>query len=149
MKVYICADFSQDGIELLKVAGHEVKTGGWGFTSKILDEDELIADIGDAEVLVVGYEPVTKKVLDSTNLKIISSIRGGPGGEYRCGLCDKQRHPGVFYVWQRGSTGGRLHDRAAAHDYEKDRASGQGAARRIVHGAGCRLWQAIMTSSGT
>jgi len=78
LKIYICADFSQDGIELLKVAGHEVVTGGWGFTSEILDEEKLIADIGDADVLVVGYEKVTRKVLENTSLKIISSIRGGP-----------------------------------------------------------------------
>ena len=78
MKIYICADFSQDGIETLKVAGHDVRTGGWGFANEILEEDDLIADIGDADVLVVGYERVTRKVLDSTNLKVISSIRGGP-----------------------------------------------------------------------
>lgn len=55
-----------------------MRTGGWGFTSKILTEDELIAEIGDAQVLFVGYEPVTRKVLESTHLQVISSIRGGP-----------------------------------------------------------------------
>ena len=100
MKIYICADFSQDGIELLKVAGHEVKTGGWGFTSKILDEDELIADIGDAEVLVVGYEPVTKKVLDKTQLKIISSIRGGPRANIDVDYATSKGIP-VFFTFGR------------------------------------------------
>jgi D-3-phosphoglycerate dehydrogenase len=78
LEIYICADFSQDGIELLKAAGHTVRTGGWGFTGDILNEDELIADIGNAEVFIVGYEEVTKKVLSNTRLKVISSIRGGP-----------------------------------------------------------------------
>ena len=78
MEIYICADFSQDGMEMLRAAGHTVRTGGWGFTSKILTEDELIAEIGDAQVLFVGYEPVTRKVLESTHLQVISSIRGGP-----------------------------------------------------------------------
>ena len=100
MKIYICADFSQDGIELLKVAGHEVKTGGWGFTSKILNEDELIADIGDAEVLVVGYEPVTKKVLENTNLKIISSIRGGPRANIDVDYATSKGIP-VFFTFGR------------------------------------------------
>ncbi len=77
MKIYICADFSQDGIEMLKAAGHTVRTGGWGYTSHILDEDELIAEIGDAEILFLGYEPVTRKVLENTHLKAIFSIRGG------------------------------------------------------------------------
>ena len=63
---------------MLRAAGHTVRTGGWGFTSKILTEDELIAEIGDAQVLFVGYEPVTRKVLESTHLQVISSIRGGP-----------------------------------------------------------------------
>ena len=77
MEIYICADFSQDGIEMLKAAGHTVRTGGWGYTSHILDEDELIAEIGNAEILFLGYEPVTRKVLENTHLKAIFSIRGG------------------------------------------------------------------------
>lgn len=77
MEIYICADFSQDGIKMLKAAGHTVRTGGWGYTSHILDEDELIAEIGDAEILFLGYEPVTRKVLENTHLKAIFSIRGG------------------------------------------------------------------------
>lgn len=77
MKIYICADFSRDGIELLEAAGHEVRTGGWGYEGDVIDEDCLIREIGDAQVLFVGYEEVTKKVLDSTGLKVILSIRGG------------------------------------------------------------------------
>lgn len=77
MKIYICADFSQDGIELLEAAGHEVRTGGWGYKNEILDEDQLIDEIKDAEVLFIGYEEVTKKVLDNTDLYVIFSIRGG------------------------------------------------------------------------
>lgn len=77
MEIYICADFSQDGIEMLKAVGHTVRTGGWGYTSKILNEDELIAEIGNADILFLGYEPVTRKVLENTHLKAIFSIRGG------------------------------------------------------------------------
>lgn len=77
MEIYICADFSQDGIEMLKAIGHTVRTGGWGYTSKILNEDELIAEIGNADILFLGYEPVTRKVLENTHLKAIFSIRGG------------------------------------------------------------------------
>lgn len=78
MEIYICADFAQDGIEMLKAAGHTVRTGGWGYTSNMLSEDEMIKEIGDADVLFVGYEPITRKVLENTHLKVISSIRGGP-----------------------------------------------------------------------
>ena len=100
MKIYICADFSQEGIELLKVAGHEVKTGGWGFTGSILGEDELIADIGDAGVLIVGYETVSKKVLDATHLKVISSIRGGPRANIDVDYATSKGIP-VFYTFGR------------------------------------------------
>ncbi len=100
MKIYICADFSQDGIDLLKVAGHEVVTGGWGFTSKILNEDELIADIGDAEALIVGYEQVTRKVLDNTRLKVISSIRGGPRANIDVDYATSKGIP-VFFTFGR------------------------------------------------
>ena len=100
MKIYICADFSQDAIELLEVAGHEVKTGGWGFTSEILEEDELIADIGDAQALIVGYEKVTRKVIESTNLKVISSIRGGPRANIDVDFATSRGIP-VFYTFGR------------------------------------------------
>ncbi len=100
MKIYICADFSQDGIELLKVAGHEVRLGGWGFKNKILEEDELIADISDADVLVVGYEKVTRKVLDSTGLKVISSIRGGPKANIDVDYATQKGIP-VFFTFGR------------------------------------------------
>lgn len=100
MKIYICADFSQDGIELLQAAGHTVRTGGWGFTDDILDEDQLIADIGDADVLIVGYEEVTKKVIDNTNLKVISSIRGGPRANIDVDYATSKGIP-VFYTFGR------------------------------------------------
>lgn len=78
MEIYICADFSKDGIETLRAANHIVRTGGWGFTGEILNESDLIRDIGTADVLIVGYEEVTREVIDATHLKVISSIRGGP-----------------------------------------------------------------------
>ena len=78
MKVFITADFSSEAVERLTNAGHQVIQGGWGVTHEILTEDQLISELGDCEALFVGYEPVTKKVLDSTNVKVICSIRGGP-----------------------------------------------------------------------
>ena len=100
MEIYICADFSQDSIEMLRAAGHTVRTGGWGYTGNILDEDELIKEIGDAEVLFVGYEPVTKKVLDSTHLKVISSIRGGVRANVDVDYATKLGIP-VFFTFGR------------------------------------------------
>ena len=100
MEIFITADFSQDGIEMLKAAGHTVRCGGWGYTSVIPDEDELIEQIGDAEVLFVGYEPVTEKVLRNTHLKVISSIRGGPKANIDVDTATELGIP-VFYTFGR------------------------------------------------
>lgn len=100
MEIYICADFSQDGIEMLKVAGHTVRTGGWGYTGNILNEDELIREIGGAEVLIVGYEEVTRKVLENTRLKVISSIRGGPRANIDVDYATERGIP-VFFTFGR------------------------------------------------
>ena len=100
MEIYICADFSQDGIETLKAAGHTVRTGGWGYTGEILSEDDLIKEIGNAEVLIVGYEEVTKKVIDQTRLKVISSIRGGPRANIDVDYATEKGIP-VFFTFGR------------------------------------------------
>ena len=85
---------------MLKVAGHTVRTGGWGFTGEILGEDELIREIGDADVLIVGYEEVTRKVLENTHLKVISSIRGGPRANIDVDYATQCGIP-VFYTFGR------------------------------------------------
>lgn len=100
MEIYICADFSQDGIETLRAAGHTVRTGGWGFTGKILEEEELIREIGSAQVLVVGYEEVNKRVIDSTHLQVISSIRGGPKANIDVDYATRRGIP-VFFTFGR------------------------------------------------
>lgn len=100
MEIYICADFAQDGIEMLKAAGHTVRTGGWGYTSSMPGEDDMIREIGNADVLFVGYEPITRKVLENTHLKVISSIRGGPRANIDIDAATELGIP-VFYTFGR------------------------------------------------
>jgi D-3-phosphoglycerate dehydrogenase len=85
---------------MLRVAGHTVRTGGWGFGPDIISEDRLINEIGKAEVLVVGYEEITPRVLDSTCLKIIFSIRGGPRANIDVDYATEKGIP-VFYTFGR------------------------------------------------
>jgi D-3-phosphoglycerate dehydrogenase len=85
---------------MLKTAGHKVRTGGWGFTGNILDEEELIRGIGGADVLIVGYEEVTRRVLEATNLKVISSIRGGPRANSDVDYATERNIP-VFFTFGR------------------------------------------------
>ena len=97
LEIYICADFSRDSIELLRLAGHTVRTGGWGFSGDIAAEDELISQIGAADVLVAGYEEITEKVLNETGLKAIFSIRGGPRANIDVDCATRMGIP-VFYT---------------------------------------------------
>ena len=97
MEFYICADFSQDGIAMLEAAGHTVRTGGWGFGPDVIDSEQLIREIGGADILIVGYEEVSRKVLEETSLKAISSIRGGPRANIDVD-CATERGIPVFYT---------------------------------------------------
>ena len=78
MKLLITSDFDQEHIEALRKMFSEVRLDGWGRTGYIMEEDDLINALQDIDVLIVGYEQVTRRVLDNTNLKLIASIRGGP-----------------------------------------------------------------------
>jgi len=77
MRAFITADFTREGLDIL-AQYLEVSTGGWGFTGHRLTSEELIEQMGDAEVLVVTYEPVTAAVLDARpKLRLIGCTRGG------------------------------------------------------------------------
>ena len=96
MNIVITADFSQEGIDRLKKAGHSVKYICWGPTHHICDENELIKDLQGSDVLIVGYEPITRDVLEKTDLKIICSIRGGPGANIDLAYATERGIPVIF-----------------------------------------------------
>lgn len=77
MRAFVTADFTKEGLDIL--SQHlEVRTGGWGFTGQRLTGEELMEQMGDAEVLIVTYEPVTAAVLAAKpNLKLLGATRGG------------------------------------------------------------------------
>jgi len=77
MRAFITADFTQEGLDIL--SSHlEIKTGGWGFTGQRLTAEQLMEQMGDADVLVVTYEPVTAAVLAAKPcLRILGATRGG------------------------------------------------------------------------
>ena len=58
----------------------DVKLSGWLVKDGwILNEDEAVEVFRNAEILVVGYDVVTKRVLDACpNLKLIACTRGNP-----------------------------------------------------------------------
>jgi D-3-phosphoglycerate dehydrogenase / 2-oxoglutarate reductase len=76
--ILVTADFSEDQIERLRKIG-EVKQGGWGVTGEVANIVETRSMLHGVDILIVGYEPITEEVISESNLKLIASIRGGPG----------------------------------------------------------------------
>ena len=96
MKIFITADFSQSGMKRLTDAGHDVRYCCWGATHEICTEEQLIEKLQGFDVLIVGYEPVTEKVLKSTDLKIICSIRGGPRANIDVDFATGKKIPVIY-----------------------------------------------------
>jgi D-3-phosphoglycerate dehydrogenase len=96
MKIFITADFSEEGIKRLTDAGHDVNYCCWGATHEICTEEQLTEKLQGFDALFVGYESVPEKVLKSTNLKIICSIRGGPRANVDVDLATKMNIPVIY-----------------------------------------------------
>lgn len=77
-RILITADFVESQIERLRHMG-EVKLDGWGVTGQVATVDETIAMLQDIDILIVGYEPITEEAIAQSHLRLIASIRGGPG----------------------------------------------------------------------
>lgn len=75
--VLVTADFSEAGLEQLRELGN-VTVAGWGVTGVIADETETARMFAGADIVGIGYEPVTEAVFAATDLKYLASIRGGP-----------------------------------------------------------------------
>jgi D-3-phosphoglycerate dehydrogenase len=76
--ILVTADFSDTGLTQLRELG-QVSVGGWGVTGVIPDEAETARLFAGADIVAIGYEPVTEAVFAATDLKYLASIRGGPG----------------------------------------------------------------------
>ena len=98
MKIFITADFSEEGIKRLVDAGHDVRYCCWGATHDICTEEQLIEGLQGYDILIVGYEPVTENVLRNTNLKIICSIRGGPRANIDVDFATKMGIPVIYTI---------------------------------------------------
>jgi D-3-phosphoglycerate dehydrogenase / 2-oxoglutarate reductase len=83
-RILITADFSGTGLAQLRELG-EVTVGGWGATGVIAGEAETAQMFAGADIVAIGYEPVTEAVFAATDLKYLASIRGGPGANIDLG----------------------------------------------------------------
>jgi D-3-phosphoglycerate dehydrogenase / 2-oxoglutarate reductase len=76
--ILITADISEEEINQLRLVG-EVKQGGWGVTGVVAGSAETRTMLQGVDILIVGYEPITEEVISKSHLRLIASIRGGPG----------------------------------------------------------------------
>lgn len=78
MKLLVTSYMQEEYVEEFKKMFDEIKFVGMMQIDRILTEDELIQEIGDADAIVVEFDPLTRKVLESAKkLKVIASVRGG------------------------------------------------------------------------
>ena len=77
--ILVTADFSRKPAwTQLRELG-EVTVDGWGVTGLIASEADTARMFAGADIVAIGYEPVTEAVFAATDLKYLASIRGGPG----------------------------------------------------------------------
>ena len=78
MKLLVTSYMQEEYVEEFKKMFDEIKFVGMMQIDRILTEDELIQEIADADAIVVEFDPLTRKVLESAKkLKVIASVRGG------------------------------------------------------------------------
>lgn len=78
LKVLITMAISQPQLKRLGDRVDIIQTG-WGLTGRRLTEDELCTAIQPADVLLVGYEKITERVIQAApNLKLIGVSRANP-----------------------------------------------------------------------
>ena len=77
MRLLVTAGFDPKYLEILSSTLGSVVFDGWGKTGYLLTETELIEKLGKIDILVVGYEQITRRVIENSSLKLIASIRGG------------------------------------------------------------------------
>lgn len=56
-----------------------LREAGLFVRGSLLSEDELINELDGREILIISYDPLTRRVLEAArDLKLVASIRGGP-----------------------------------------------------------------------
>ena len=63
MRLLITSDFDQEYFDILSSSFESVSLDGWGKTGYMLTEDELIEKLDGIDVLIVGYEQISRRVI--------------------------------------------------------------------------------------
>ncbi len=122
-RVLLTAELTDDALALLR-ANVELVEGGALRHGRLLPPAELAEELRGADVLIVGYEQVTEEVMDARpELKLISSIRGGPEANISIAAATARGIPVLFTL-------GRTQHAVAEHTFALMLA----LARRVTEG---------------
>lgn len=79
MKAIVTAEATPEFLEALGALGYVAEVTGWGVNRKALNEEELVAELQGASLLVCELEEVTAAVLSRCpDLRIVAVARGNP-----------------------------------------------------------------------
>ena len=80
MRLLLTSKLEDEDLKILSRYFDEIRIRGLYVRSKILRPEELAAELGNVDILVVEFDQVTPEVLDTApNLKLIVSLRAGAG----------------------------------------------------------------------
>lgn len=78
MKIFFTAEYSPEELEPLYELG-DVVLDGWATGLPKMSEEELMKKTRDADILIVSYDDITRKVIDNAaKLKLIACTRATP-----------------------------------------------------------------------
>jgi D-3-phosphoglycerate dehydrogenase len=77
VKALVTVPLTEDGTRRLKER-MDVDLGGQAIGGQVLTVDELKGKLVGKQLIIVEFEPITREVLEASDLKAIASARGGP-----------------------------------------------------------------------
>jgi D-3-phosphoglycerate dehydrogenase / 2-oxoglutarate reductase len=93
---FVSAEWSPAGHEGLRKLGYDVRAGGWGWTGRVLEPAELVAEAAGAAVLIVEVERVDDAVLDELpDVEVVCTARGTPSN-VDVDACTRRRIPVLY-----------------------------------------------------
>lgn len=97
MKLLVTTFIEKDDLGKLKPHFNEIRIRGLPQISRVLEPEELIQEIRDINVLIVEFEQITQGVLTrSKQLKLIASVRAGPGANIDIEAATKKDIPVLY-----------------------------------------------------
>lgn len=97
MTTLVTARFEEAELDRLEAVAGPVRRAGYGVTGRKLSPDELRAQLGDVDVLVVEFEEVTDAVLAAAaQLRLLGCCRNEPGASVDVGAATARGVPVVY-----------------------------------------------------